>query len=314
MINRRTVARDVSCGVIAALIAVAGVAAAEETYFPAADAYRTYSRAGHGQVSITYQNSKTDGVVTNAGFQPVGETDTHAIDIDIDINVTDRLSLNVGVPYIIKRHTGTAIHNPALIVPPQDSKFIDDGKYHSGFQDARIGARYLLVDTEFKVEPFVTISFPVSDYPFFASAAIGQHLNHYEFGSRFAWQPPLDLYFVSLSASRVIVERTLGHDVDHWRVNLDAGYFVLPNVVVRGLLLVKQGGGLEVPDDFPSRTDLLWFHHDQLLQHNYINAGGAVDWLIDDKLSATASFLKQIHRDNIFALQHAFSITISRAF
>lgn len=301
-------------GLAAGLAAIGGAATAEQTYYPGAGAARTYSRAGHGVVAITYQHSHTDGLFTNAGFTPVGATDTHAIEFDIDFNVTDRLSVTAGIPYIIKRHTGTAIHDPALLIPPRDSEFIDDGDYHSGFQDAHFGARYLLVDEDFKVEPFVAVSFPVSDYPFFGAAAIGQQLTHYEFGSRFAYQPPLDLYFASITASRVIVERTLGFDIDHWRVNLDVGYLVLPNVAVRGLLLVKQGGGLEAPDDFPSRTDELWFNHDRLLQHNYINAGGAIDWAIDDKLTLTGSFLKQIHRDNIFALKYAFSLTVSRAF
>lgn len=307
--------RFIASAALCAAAAFSGQALAQgDAYYPAAGAARTYSRAGHGVVSLTYQRSHTDGLYINTGFQPVGTTDTHAVEFDVDFNVTDRLSLNAGLPYIQKRHQGTAIHNPASIIPPQNSKFIDDGDFHGGVQDVHFGARYLLVDEDFKVEPFVQVSIPVGDYPFFAAAAIGQQLNHYEFGSSFSYYPPLDLWFASLSASRVLVERTLNRDIDHWRVGLDVGYFVLPNLAVRALLQVKQGGGLEVPDDFPSRTDLLWFHHDQLLQHNYINAGGAVDWMISEGVTLSGSFQKQIHRDNIFALKYAFSLTVSKAF
>jgi hypothetical protein len=289
-------------------------ASAQDAYYSGAGNRRNYTRAGHGEVSLTYQNSHTNGLQDNSGFHAVGETFTHAVQFEGDINLTNRLSLNAGLPYIIKKFEGAGQHNPASIIPPQNSKFIDDGKYHSGFQDAHIGARYLVLDSDFKIEPFVTFSFPASDYPFFAAAAIGQHRKHFEFGVGFAYYPPLDDYFASLTVSRVRVQRTLDLDTDHWRVGFDAGYFVLPDLVLRGTLQVKQGGGLRVPDDFAVRNDLLWYHHDQLLVHNYINAGGAIDWMIDDHLTLTGSFLKQIRRDNIFALKYALSFAITRSF
>jgi len=298
----------------AAFLTLAPLAArADDAYISGAG--RNYSRAGHGDFSITYQRSHTDGLGFPGGVvvHP-GTTDANAIDVDVNYNITDRLSINAGLPYIIKRFQGPGAHNPATIIPPQDSDFIDDGDYHGHFQDLRIGARYLVIDREFKVEPYFEFSTPIGDYPFFAGAAPGQQLNKYEFGTSLGWYPALDDYFVNLTVGRAIVERTLGHDVDHFRVGFDAGYFVTPRVIVRGLVNVKQGGGLDGLTDFPSRTNLLWYNHDRLVKHNYVNVGGAIDWMADDNLTVSVGGQRIVHASSIFILKYAFSLTIRRSF
>ncbi len=303
----------ISSAIVASAFSL-GAAHAESVYFSGSDNRRAFSRAGHGDVSITYQHIHTNGLEDNTGFHPVGKTDTHAMEFEINYALTDRWSVNLAIPFVQKRFSGPGRHDPSLLIPPQNSEFVDDGAYHGGLQDIHVGARYLALDGPLKIEPFVIFSFPASDYPFFAASAIGQHRMKLEAGSSFYYLPSLDDYFFTLSASRVLVERTLGRDVDHWRVNAGAGYFFTPNFAVQGLLLVKQGGGLETPDDFTNRTDELWFHHDQLVQHNQINAGVGLNWLVDDKLNVSAAAFRAIHSDVVFVLKYAFSLTLTRSF
>lgn len=304
----------VAVGAIIFLL-VSNAAYADDAYFSGSGARRQYSRAGHGDIAITYQRSHTDGLELSQGVSvPTGKTDDNAIDVAFSYNLTDRLSLTAGLPYIIKRFNGAGIHDPATIIPPQDSEFIDDGKYHGYLQDLRLGARYLVLDGEFKLEPYFEFSTPIGDYPFFAAAAPGQQLNKYEYGTSLGWYPALDDYFANLSVSHVTVERTLGLNVDHWRFGLDAGYFITPHLVVRGLLIAKQGNGLDGLTELPDHSNLIFYHHDQLVKHNYFNAGGAIDWMVDKDLTLSFGGQRIVRGSNIYLLKYSFFLTIRKSF
>jgi len=305
-----------TCRLSAILLAMAlfgaRPAAAEISYYDAQSRHSD-ARAGHGNASITYQHVHVDGGNAAGVNLDSGKADTHGFNFDIDLALTDRLTASFSIPFIIKRYQGPRPHNPAFIAPPQNSKFLDDGTYHGAFQDFSFGMRYLLVDGPLSVEPFVTIGVPSHDYTYFAASAVGQNLNRYQVGAAFSYAPPLDDYFASLSASRVFVERTLGRDIDHWRVDAEVGYFLTGNFAVRGFALVKQGGGMTA-FDFPSRTDLLWYHHDQLLKHNFVNAGGGFIWSFDESRSLSVSAMRMIRARDIQRMRYAISVEISQAF
>ena len=115
----------------------------------AAMAAEVPSRAGHGRVTTSYHYVKGDGYESRIGTFDTFTTDSHALDVEVEYNLTDRWTVMAGVPYVMKRIKATpeeqALHDPALIVPPQNSKFIDDGKYRASLQDLRLGVRYLAV-------------------------------------------------------------------------------------------------------------------------------------------------------------------------
>jgi hypothetical protein len=58
---------------------------------------------------------------------------------------------------------------------------IDNGNYHGGTQDFRIGLQYNVRRRPATLTPFVTVVIPIRDYTFFAHSAVGTH------------QPELDL-------------------------------------------------------------------------------------------------------------------------
>ncbi len=64
------------------------------------------SRKGHGHMSVSYQYISVDGFESSIGKLPIGTVDTHSINFDIEYNVTERLTLAFGIPYVIKRYKG----------------------------------------------------------------------------------------------------------------------------------------------------------------------------------------------------------------
>lgn len=58
----------------------------------------------------------------------------------------------------------------------------------------------------------------------------------------------------------------------------------------RIFFLLKDGNGLDFPDDFPTpRTDERWYQHDRMVKHNYMNVGVGLDRGINEKYSLSSA-------------------------
>ena len=120
--------------------------------------------------------------------------------------------------------------------------------------------------------------FRATNTRFLGPAAVGQRLFKFQLGTSFAWFPGLSNAYYRADIAYVFVEKTLGVNVNHWRVNAEAGYRFTPRLTGRVFMLLKDGKGLSVPEDFTSAdgvfvmTDEKWYQHDRLIKHNFMNA------------------------------------------
>lgn len=280
---------------------------------PALDAAQ--GQAGHGQFAITYQVIRADGFEATNGKLDIGVTDTHTLNFDLDYHLTDRWSVSVGIPLVRKRYTGTFPHDPSVLVPPRDAPNIDDGQYRTDFQDWHLGLSYLAVDGRLRVEPFIALGVPSSDYPFFGHAAVGQNLWKFDVGASFSYAPGLSDAWYRADLAYVFVEETLGVSIDHWRLRLETGYFFNQAWSGRVFVLAKEGDGLDFPDDFPPpRTSEKWFQHDRMVKHNYVNAGLGVDWAFDERHRLSLTGLTMVHADQVHIVEYAFTLGLARSF
>lgn len=277
---------------------------------------RQEDRKGSGHVSVGYQYIHVDGFESTIGTLDVGTTDTHALSLELDYNLTDRLSLSVGLPLVSKRYQGPFPHTVSGLDPPNNAApFIDDGDYHTSWQDFHFGARYLAKSGPLRVEPYVGYEFPSNDYPFYALAAVGQNLNKLELGVGLTYIPPISDAFFRLVVGHVLVEETLGVNIDHWRVRGSAGYFFGPRLSGRIFFLLKDGNGLVFPDDFPPpRTDERWYQHDRMVQHNYMNVGVGMDYAFNERYAISLSVMTMTWAEQILVMKYATSISVSRSF
>jgi hypothetical protein len=269
-----------------------------------------------GQISIGYQYIHVDGFKGTTGTLDIGTTDTHSINLEIDYALTDRWSVSAGIPWITKRYQGTAPHDPGAIVPAVDSKFIDNGNYHSDFQDFHFSVQYLALDTAtWSLSPFAYYGLPSNNYTFFAHSAVGQNLWRLGVGVAIGYYPALSDFFFMLTPAYEFVEETQGTNIDNWRVDAEVGYFFSPRLSGRFFALLKEGNGLDFPDDFPPpRNDEWWYQHDRMIKHNYVNVGLGLDWQANPRSRLSMSVMKMAHADQVHVMKYTISVGLSRAF
>jgi len=226
----------------------------------------------------------------------------------------------LGIPYVRKRYNnGPLPHDPLLLDPPRPYiENVDLGDWNSDFQDFNIGAKYRVREGAFSVEPFVYLGMPSNEYPFYGNAAIGQQLTRLQVGSTLMWYPGLSNAYYRADIGYVFVEKTLGVSINYWNLRAEAGYQFGPRITGRLFGLLKRGSGLSVPDDFPGfpgqLTDELWYQHDRLLKHNYMNIGIGLDWALNDHYSVSANYMEMVWADQVNILQYALTLSVARAF
>lgn len=277
-------------------------------------------RKGGGHFVLTYHFNTTDGFESSIGDLPIGSIDTHVVNFELEYALTDRLTVIAGVPYVRKRYNnGPLPHDPLLLDPPRPHiENVDLGGWNSGFQDFNIGAKYRVREGAFSVEPFVYLGIPSHEYPFFGNAAIGQQLTRLQVGSTLMWYPGLSDAYYRADIGYVFVEKTLGVSVSHWILRAEAGYQFGPRITGRLFGLLKKGSGLSVPTDYPGfpdqLNDELWYQHDRMLKHNYMNIGIGLDWVLNDHYSVSSNYMTMIWADQVNILDYALTLSVARAF
>jgi hypothetical protein len=265
-------------------------------------------------MSFTYQSQKTQDLVLSHGTLNSPVIRTHLIDVAVSYAVNQRWTIFAGLPVISRESTPTGSHNPLNLVPPVfDSDFVDDGHYHTYLQDLRFGASYRVLDEPVSVEPYLEYGIPASDYPFFAASAVGRHVQTIEVGAALAYRPPFLKWDFSLRMGHQMADKVLGFDIDAMRVTADAAFFINPRLTFNAFLTSKNGKGFD-PPAVPDFTSPLWYRHDQITRHNFINLGAGVDWSLDERNVLNFTLLKMVHAEDVFRLQRALSVSLTRAF
>ena len=278
------------------------------------------SRAGHGWFGLSYQYVSVDGFESSVGKLDTGTVDSHALIFDIEYYINDKIALVAGIPYFRRKHEGADIHNPLNLDPPRPYiENVDNGVWNSGFADFHLGIRYLAKDGPFVIEPFASFGVPSNQYPFFGAAAVGQRLWKFELGTAFSWFPGLSNAYYRADVAYVFVEKTLGVNVNHWRLNAEVGYRFTPRLTGRAFMILKDGKGLSVPGDFTEdgvfvMTDERWYQHDRMIKHNFMNAGIGLDWAVNEKYLLSGNVMFQPWAEQVHAMEYALTVGVSRSF
>jgi len=272
--------------------------------------------AGTGSVSIAFQNISVNKFSIGGSEVDIGEVLTHSLYVEINYALTDRLQVTAGLPYIKKRYDGPGVHDPLTLDPPRPYvPFLDDGSYHSDFQDFFVGFKYLWRTDPLIVEPFVNLHIPSNNYPHFAQAAVGQNLFKLEVGVDLIKYMPFSYWYYRVETSYTFVEKTLGVSVNHVRLDGEMGYFFTQGVSANLFFQSKLGDGNPNGSFPPSmRTDERWYQHDRTAKHNFANVGIGADWFFADKYQLYGSAFTTVWGDTVHLVDLAWSIGISRYF
>lgn len=273
---------------------------------------------GHGSVLVAYQDLfiSTHTFADGAKGFP-GTISNHAVFFSLDFGLTDRLAVNVFLPFKAGQFEGPGVHNPGALSDDHGESFIDDGDFHSAWQDWRVTARYQLRAAPLKITPFISFGYPSHDYNTFAHSALGTGQKNLQIGVNIGrqFEPPFHKIYFQAGYSYSIMEKVEDRRVNHSTFTVEAGYFFTPRLT--GNLLVtaqKTYNGFDFPDDYPNRTDDHYYYHDQNLRNDFVNVGAGVSFQFNQRYSSSLTYGHTVWGENAHLIDHAITLGVVRSF
>jgi hypothetical protein len=259
---------------------------------------------GEGSVSLSYQNIIVrDHVYAQGDAHDIGHIFSNGVTMDVDYSFTSRLAARVSLPYVAAKYSGSHPHQ----LP------IDDGTYHSSFQDFAVDIRYNLVQRPAAVTPFFRAVIPSHDYAYFAHSAIGRDLHEYHVGANFGrrLKPILPRGYLQARYAYVFVERILSVAPNRSDAELQVGYFLTSRLSLLGTgqwMHTYQGVQIPYGVYHGGLTDEQWPHHDQIAKAGLLDLGGGAAYAVNGSLEVYASLARSVQGQN--GHLHAAVVTI----
>jgi hypothetical protein len=268
---------------------------------------------GEGYVSLTFEDMFVKNHFLSSGARlDIGHIRTIGLVESIEYGITDRLGASLSLPVIASKYYGKDPHQ----LP------IDDGNYHGGTQDFRLGVQYNVRRRPVVLTPFVTVIVPSRDYIFYAHSAVGTHQPELDLGlaaaGRFERWLPNAYYQAAYSYGIVGVVTGVRPNRSH--MSLEGGYFVTRYLTLRVMADSQlTQGGLNIPqdfqiNDFPNVADERWRHHDQSANINSLNLGGGFDVALGRRWNVFAGLTTSVWGENGHAMRTGLSAGVSWSF
>ena len=270
-------------------------------------------------IRIEYQYIHTGDYQSSVGALDLGETDAHVLLLSGRYSLNDRWSVFGSVPFVQKRHKGSAPHDPNLdfdqFTPP-DLRVVDDGTYHGGLQDFYGGVQYLALDGPLSISPYVSYGVPLTNYPIYGSAAIGKNIWQVPVGAFFQYIPYFSDWGFQADIAYVFSEKVLDVNLDYWLMYLSASYYVTPRFAPKIYISNRTTPhGLRYPEDFLDGYDNAnFYYHDVTIRHDYLNAGIGFDYVASDRYVVSATLYKTLDAKDMAEVKYAFTIGLTRNF
>jgi hypothetical protein len=265
---------------------------------------------GEGSVSLSYQNIIVhDHSYAQGDTHDIGHIFSDAVTMDVDYSFTSRLAARVSLPYIAAKYSGSHPHH----LP------IDDGTFHSTFQDFSVDLRYNLVRRPAAITPFFRAVIPSHGYEYFAHSAVGRDVHEYHAGANFgrSLNPIFPKAYLQARYAYVFVERILGVSPNRGDAEFQLGYFL-----TRRLSLLGTGQwmhtyqGVQIPYGIihGGLTDEQWPHHDQIGKAGLLDVGGGAAFALNGSLEVYLSLARSVQGQNSHLHAAVVTVGMSRSF
>ena len=278
------------------------------------------SPKGDGVVSVLYQNNiERLHTFSDGRTKDRGHTYFDGLIINADLSLTDRLAVSVSLPFIAGKYVGPFPH---LLVrgQPNTALDLDNGNFHSGFQDFRFNVRYAVTRRELKIAPFFQVVLPSHNYPSFGHSAIGFDAREYRVGVNIGRRlnPILPKAFVQAQyafgfspviAANLAPKRSYGE--------LQLGYLLNRRISIQGsAVLTWSHNGVD--DDyylFPNNlTEEEYLNHDRLARGKLLDASGSIAYQVNRSTNVFLSVGHSFYGTNGHLRYLVTTVGFTRAF
>jgi len=262
---------------------------------------------GEGNFSITYENLfLRDHWYADGSRHDIGHIRLNGMVQNVEYGLTDRIAVNLSLPYIIGKYKGP--------FPHVNAGHTDDGHYHGTFQDFRLGLRYNLRTHPAVITPMVELIVPSHPYEQFAHSLAGYDLREYRVGVNVGRRlnPILPRAFVQTRYTYAVVEKKLGIRPNRSRLDSQFSYFVTRRLSLSAIELLQiTHSGLDFPKDFPSRKDERWRRHAQISRLNFLNLGFGAGFAVSERVELFGSYGTDVWGQNGHALNRIMTFGVN---
>lgn len=274
---------------------------------PAAAAAQAWVPPAHTwTLTFVTQGISHDGHLLDHGeLDPTGKSTTVGNDLVVGYALTDRLSLEAGVPYIFARYRGP---DPDFGHRPVD----DCHCFHSSFADVTGTVRYNVIHTsgDVAVTPSVGFVVPSHAYEHLGEAVVGRDLREMTFGVDVGMPTPgIPRLVLQGAYSYAIVQRVLDIPNNRSNATIEGDYRLTRRFTAIGVVLWQHTHGGIQTTDIKADPGLLFPEHDRILRDDAIRlgAGASYSW---GPWDASATYLGYTHGTNTH-IMHALTITLN---
>jgi hypothetical protein len=262
---------------------------------------------GEGAVSVVFNDAYVKYHRLPTEPEDFGHIKSDSLLVDFSYGLTDKVAVDVALPFIVTKYNGTRPHPTVL----------DNGRYHGSFQDFRFALRYNVAAGPLVVTPFVGTIMPSNDYEYFAHSAPGRQVRELTVGAFVArtLDPLWPGGFVQARYSYGFAERVM--DISHNRSNLDleVGYFITPSFRVFGLAGGQTThGGIDLTPSLRTERPDLFPHHDQITRDQYVKVGAGAAVSLSESIDLFGSIVKDIAGRNGHIIQRGITVGVTWAF
>jgi hypothetical protein len=229
--------------------------------------------------------------------------------LDVDYSLTGNLAVRVAVPYIVGKYYGPRPHQ----IP------IDDGTYHSTFQDFTTDVRYNLSKHHVVLTPFFRVVVPSNSYPYFAHSAAGRDQREIHLGTNIGRRlnPLLPKAYLQAQYSYAFVERVLGIAPNRSNIEYQLGYFVTPRFSLLGTgqwTYTHSGLDFNYAIFHVGLVGEQWIHHDQIGKSSLLDLGGGASFAVAPSWQMFLTVARSINGRNGHLHAAVVTIGMSRTF
>ena len=224
---------------------------------------------------------------TGADLSP-GDMIWHNAVTDLGYGVTDRLAVRVNIPFVTSKYVGTRPHPARPGRPP-----LDDGSWHSTFQDFRAEVRFKATTGALAVTPVVALVVPSHGYESHGHSGFGRKTVEGQFGINVGrlLDPLLPNAYLQARYVYAVPEEYVGLRPTRSSVVFDLGYFVTGSLTVSALgAWTKTHSGWRGTVDFPRLPDQDFYHHDQITKNEYFRLGGGASYALTGSIEIGVNY------------------------
>lgn len=264
---------------------------------------------GEGTVSVAFQSMNVKYHLAATTRVDVGPIDTHVLLTDVSYGLTDKVAVDLALPFVTSRYTGNR---------PHPGTSIDDGDYRSSVTDFRFAMRYNLRRDGAVITPYIGSTVPSHGYASYGHAAPGQHLRELQVGVYTAklLDRGIPGLFVSGRYGFGFVEKVL--DISHNRSSgdLEVGYFITP--ALRAFAMANgqySHGGIDLPvNGLAGLAPEFRPVHDRIQRVHVLDVGAGASYAVTERFDVFGNYSKMVAGRNGHALNRGITVGGSWSF